>query len=264
MNVEKQEWESKLQVRRELVGFVKEIVALTKQIENRLPPNPQLCAADKLFFFSNFLHRNADYGNNVVALVNGKHSHAAVLVARTIFEGVVYVESYRRLDESLARKWCYYFIYEVYRVKYERDGKPVADKWLNEYKQKHDPTIVEEAQKEFDFDDRKQNWHKKLGKLSNLFEKLARTGDPNLVRMEYAKRKFYDPFSKVTHWTPQGVRGAERFTLPAIALTFESLHWVSKAVNDDCHLDFKEKLDDTWNRYQRYSRATLEEWPFKS
>jgi len=55
----------------------------------------------------------------------------------------------------------------------------------------------------------------------------------------------------------------EIFTLAAIALTFESLLGFSKVVNDECKLDYSEKLEDVWNRYQRYSRATLAKIAFK-
>jgi len=249
----------KLEVQRDLAGFVNELVDLAEKIEQRIPPNPQKCADEKNFFLRNFLHRNVDYANNVVTLVKGKHSHAAVLVARAVFEGIVYLESYRKLDDSLAKKWCYYSIYEVYREKYERYDKTAADKWLRQYAREHEhgAEIVENAQKEFVFDDRKQNWHQNLGKISNLFEKLGGLDDPDLARLAELKRRLYDPFSKVAHWTPQGVTAGDRFTLPAISLTFECLHWVSKAVTGEFDLDFDDDLGDLWRRYLLHSADTL-------
>lgn len=257
MNVKK-EIKNKLQIERELIGFVKEIIPLAKKIETRMPHNPpKKCLDDKSFFYYNFLHRLVDYGNNVVTLVRGKHTHAAVLVARAAFEGLVYVESYRKFYTSLEKKWCYYAIYEAYRDEYERNGKIAADAWLHSYELQHGTAIVKNATEAFVFDKRKQDWHQECGKLSNLFERLAKCGDPNLVWMEEAKNKLYGPFSKVTHWTPKGVRGAENFTLAAVALTFESLDGVSKAVNDECNLNFSENLDEVWNRFERYSKVTL-------
>jgi hypothetical protein len=131
----------KLEVQRDLAGFVTELADIAEKIENRIPPNPQKCADEKIYFLRNFLHRNVDYANNVVTLVKGKHSHAAVLVARAVFEGIAYFESYRKLDPSLAKKWCYYPIYEGYREEYERNGKPAADKWLRQYKREHGAAV---------------------------------------------------------------------------------------------------------------------------
>ncbi|MGA2883966.1 MAG: DUF5677 domain-containing protein [Halobacteriota archaeon] len=258
MDVKKED-RKKIQVARELVGFIKEIVALAKKIENHKPPNPDKCLDDKVYFYYNFLRRLVDYGNSVVILVRGKHTHAAVLVARTAFEGLVYVESYRKFYESLEKKWCYYAIYEAYREEYEHNSKTSADIWLRNYELQHGTDIVQKATEAFVFEERRQDWYQNLGRFSNLAERLANCGDPDLARMEQAKRELYDPFSKVTHWTPKGIFGQDKetFTLAAIALTFESLVGVSKVVNDECKLDFSEKLEDVWNRYQRYSRATL-------
>lgn len=119
------------------------------------------------------------------------------------------------------------------------------------------PRLEKNATKEFDFDDRKQDWHQKLGRVSNLFEKLAVSDDPSLAELDQSKRKLYDPFSKVVHWTPAGVIGEARLTLPAISLTFECLHRMSKDVNDDFDLDFGNDLYELWLRYQRYTAATL-------
>jgi hypothetical protein len=243
------------------VAFVKQISTLATKIENCMPKNPEKCVDDKTYFYKHFLHRLANYGNSVAILVRAKHTHAAVLVARTTFEGLVYVESYSKFYESLEKKWCYYAIYEAYRDEYEHNGKPSADIWLHDYEVRHKNgvAIVKSAKQEFVFDERKQNWHQNLGIFSNLAERLADCGDPDLVWMERAKRELYDPFSKVTHWTPKGVLGQnnEMFTLAAIALTFESLMGVSKIVNDEYELDFSEMLEDVWSRYQRYSKATL-------
>lgn len=251
--------DSNKQVARDLVGFIPEIIALAKKIENRKPRNPDKCLDDKVYFYYNFLSRLVDYGNIVVMLVRGKHTHAAVLVARTAFEGLVYVESYRRFYESLEKKWCYYAIYEAYRDEYEHNSKTSADIWLRNYELQHGADIVQKAKEAFVFEERRQDWHQNLGRFSNLTERLANCGDPDLAQMETAKRELYDPFSKVTHWTPKGILGQNKeiFTLAAIALTFESLVGVSNVVNDECKLDFSEKLEEVWNRYQRYSRATL-------
>jgi len=46
-----------------------------------------------------------------------------VLVARTAFEGLVYVEAYRNSTTSLEKNGCYYAIYEAYREECERNGK---------------------------------------------------------------------------------------------------------------------------------------------
>lgn len=251
---------NELQVQRELISFVKEITTLAKKIEKCMPPNSQLCLDDKVYFYYNFLHRLVDYGKNVVTLVNGKNTHAAVLVARTAFEGLVYVESYRKFYDVLAKKWCYYAVYEGYREEYERNGKIAAEIWLDNYRLQHGAAIVKEATDTFEFNERKQIWHQKAGgHISNLFEKLTKCGDPNLAFMEDAKKKLYDPFSKVTHWTPKGVLGQNKdiFTLAAIALTFESLHGVSKVVNDECKLNFAEKLEDVLNRFNNYSEVTF-------
>jgi hypothetical protein len=159
MNVKK-EIKNKLQIERELIGFVKEIIPLAKKIETRMPHNPQKkCLDDKSFFYYNFLHRLVDYGNNVVTLVRGKHTHAAVLVARAAFEGLVYVELYRKFYTSLEKKWCYYAIYEAYRDEYERNGKIAADAWLHSYELQHGTAIVKNATEAFVFDKRKQDWH---------------------------------------------------------------------------------------------------------
>jgi hypothetical protein len=213
-------------VERELVAFVKQISTLATKIENCMPKNPQKkCVDDKTYFYKHFLHRLANYGNSVAILVRAKHTHAAVLVARTAFEGLVYVESYRKFYEFLEKKWCYYAIYEAYREEYEHNTKTSADIWLRNYELQHGADIVQKATDAFVFEKRRQDWYQNLGLFSNLAEKLADCGDPDLVWMARAKRELYDPFSKVTHWTPKGVLGQnnEMFTLAAIALTFESL-----------------------------------------
>jgi hypothetical protein len=240
----------------ELLGFVKEVMVLAEKVENGIPEH-NLCADEKEFFFYTFLHRSVDYGKSLVALIEGQFTHSAVLVSRNVLEGYGFFAAYRKLDQSLAKTWCLYTIYEDYRKALERHDKVAADKLLADYKLKFGAAIVAEAQKEFVFNNRKENWYKKVGLISNIFEKLATAGGPDLIAAEQVKRWLYDPFSKVTHWTPDGVKGAEDFRLAAISVTFECLQWMSTEVNDEYGLGFGDDLIDVRKRFYDYSRVAL-------
>ena len=240
----------------ELLGFVKEVIVLAEKVESSIPKH-NLCADADEFFCYTFLHRNVDYGKSLVALIEGQFTHSAVLVARNVFEGYGYFAAYRKLDQSLAKTWCLYTIYEDYRKELERHGEAAANRLLISYEQKFGAAVVAEAKQEFVFDNRKEKWYKKVGLISNIFEKLSTVGDPNLIALEQAKKYLYDPFSKVTHWTPDGVKGAKDFKQAAISLTFECLQWMSKEISREYGREFCDALDDALRRFNDYSGLAL-------
>ena len=239
----------------ELLSFVKEVIALAEKVESSIPNHNQ-CADPKEFFCYTFLHRSIDYGKSLVSLIEEQFTHSAALVARNVFEGFGFFAAYRKLDQSLAKTWCLYVIFEDYWKERERHGKDAADKLLIDYERKFGAVIVAEAKKEFVFDNRKEKWYKKVGLISNIFEKLSKS-EADLMALEQAKKYLYDPFSKVTHWTPDGVKGAEDFKQAAISITFECLQWMSKEISGEYAQEFGDALDDARKRFSDYSSAAL-------
>jgi len=230
----------------ELPKFLKEIINTAKGIEGHIPRNGSEKASDNNFFVYHFLHRNIAYGDAIILLTEKQCFHEAVLVARTMLEGLIYFMAYAIGDHSLARRWRLFYIYENYGYELRSKANEIRSKCKNKYK-----TYMESAQNEFDFDkwmkDLTQHWHKR----GSVFD-LAK-GDENLKRLYY---EVYSDFSKIFHWTVSGVSDEREIKIKinaALAVAFQSLYEMSNYVNMEYKIGVDDDLKDILARYSNLS-----------
>jgi len=180
---------------------LKEAIHVATTIKNYIPSNGLPPSNDEQFFCYCFLDRAINIGESVALLTANGLYHEAGIAARTVLEGQLYFEAYKR-DLSLARLFRLFGVYEGYDETYrtalwqerkrQRESnldewaaanavaKAAADKWLDDFKENSPEakSFAESAEQEFVFDKRGLKWHK--DRLGELVKSIKPVGDEEI------------------------------------------------------------------------------------
>ncbi len=195
----------------------------------------------KNYFVYHFLHRTIAYGESIELLIERGFYHEAILVARTVLEGVINFEYYRD-HHDIADKWRLFEVFE--------DGKKVANtfslnakrNWLYEKSErKFGKKQVDRAEKEFGFNYLpKETLRFSKQKLPELINKINDTEVRRQIRDQYDA--IYNEFSQIAHWSPSGVIGGDVNVLAALTVPLDALFEMSREANKKYKLGLEKKI----------------------
>ena len=233
-----------------LTNFVKRMIILCEKINKDISKFSSIDSENTNFFNYQIFNRCLFFGKSIVLLVKNNFLHEAVIIARTLFEGLCYFE-FSRTDLSAVKNWCLYAIYEDYQKVLKSKGKNEADNYLTQISGKIGKEIVVEAKNKHDFIKFMQKWYKR----NNLSEIVTQT-DKKFDDQDKYLKKLYDAFysesSKIVHWTPGGVINGNLTINFALAVTFQSLLTLGRHINSKYEFQYEIKIRKLYNSYVQY------------
>ncbi len=240
----------------DLLSVFQDIVGVSKRIDTAISRYSSKDSSDEDFFIYHFFHRSFLFGKSILLLVDNQFFHEAVLVARNMMEGLFYFQAFRfEIISGLPKKWRLYALYEDYRMAKEEERPNL----LNDYKSELRSGMVEEAQKEYDFGKRMENWFR-MGSRRKLAEEIDKRLAERVgygIGMVSLYDTLYSDFSQITHWTPRGIIIGQRNISAALAVCIQSLHTISEYVNKKYQLQFDGDLGSILANYFKIAHREL-------
>jgi hypothetical protein len=222
-------------------------IKLAKEVEQKFlencPKESQESQRKNNFFVFHFLNRTISYCESIRLLVEKRFYHEAIILARTVLEGLIYFEVYCS-HHDLADKWGFFVFYEDCASSLTYIKNFTVRKWKQESAKKFDAAIVDRAEQEFGlyFPLQMQRWHKSKGGLPDLINQIE---DKQLMRQ---LREFYDvlynEFSQIVHWSPSGVIGGALDVLVALAIACDAVSEMSKEADKKYALGFDNRIKE--------------------
>lgn len=229
-------------LRAHLKDFIILAQAVEKEFRTKCSVETNEKERNNNFFVYHFLHRTILYSQSIQLLAENGFCHEAILVARTILEGVINFEYYRDYHD-IADKWRLFMVYE--------DGKKVANtvslaakhKWLYEkVEHKFGADMVDRAEKDFGFNylPRESLTFSKMS-LSDLINRISDTKLRRQIRDQYDV--IYNEFSQIAHWSPSGVIEGDFNAVAAVNVAIDALYEISKEADKKYELGHNKDLN---------------------
>ena len=228
-----------------LLPHLKELVALAKDVERQFLTECSKESKGKQkksnFFVYHFLHRTISYCESFALLVENEFYHEAILVARTVLEGLIYFEHYRSEHHDLADKWGFFVFYEDFASTVNYIQHFTIRKWRQDSVGEYGAALMERFEEEFGFNFPVETlrWYRGSS-LPDLINKIK---DKKLRRQI---RDYYDvvygEFSQIIHWSPSGVIGGNVNILIALTAALDALFEMSREADKKYKLGFDERI----------------------
>jgi hypothetical protein len=205
------------------------------------------------YFVYQFLHNALTHARSAVVLAENGFSKQVMLVARTILEGWFYFKSFTntRLPVNapplskkaslLSKKWRCFHIYQAYQS-IRKSDEAAAIQMLTDLEDRVGTDLVKQAEKQFDFQNEKEKWHKR----GNIKALIKVDGDQDLLPFY---EDVYSVFSQVQHWDPVVVIATEIAPDIALGVIFHNIFRMILYTNDFYHLKFDDELEDISRRF---------------
>lgn len=195
------------------------------------------------FFVYHFLHRTIAYGEGIELLAMNGFYHEAILVARTVLEGVINFEYYRD-HHDIADKWDMFTVYEKGKKVANTASIAAKNVWLiRDSENEFGEELVDRAEKEFGFNYLpKETMTFSRQKLPDLINKIETTDIRRQLRNLYDQ--IYSEFSQIAHWSPSGVIGGEINAAAAISVSLDALHATSREANAKYNSGFEKRISE--------------------
>jgi hypothetical protein len=240
----------------DLLRVFQDMVGVSKRIDTDISRYSSTDSSDEDFFIYHFFHRSLLFGKSIILLVDNQFLHEATLVGRNIMEGLFYFQAFRfEIISGLPQKWRLYGLYEDYQMVKEKERLNL----LNHFKNELGNEIVEEAQKQYNFRKRFQNWFN-LQLRRKLAEKIDRRLREYLgydIGMVSLYDTLYHDFSQISHWTPRGVVIGELNINAALAVSFQCLYTMSEYINKKYQFGYDKDIQKILAKHYRICSEAL-------
>jgi hypothetical protein len=249
----------------ERLTLLKEVVAVGLEIETAFQDAVQRDFKDREaydvpdedlddYFVYQFLHNALTHASSAIVLAENGFSKQLMLVARTILEGWFFFKSFmntrpaenasplsKKFPSAISKKWRGFHIYQLYQSERKSEGEVAAIRMLTDLEDRVGTGVVKQAEKQFDFQNEKEAWHKR-GNLKALIEV---DGDPRLLPLYESA---YSVFSQVQHWDPLVVIATEIPSDMALGPIFHNIFRMILYINNFYNLKFEGELNDMYRR----------------
>jgi hypothetical protein len=247
-----------MQDKNERLTLLKEVVALGEEIETAFQNTVQRDFSGielydvpdedlNDYFVYQFLHNVLTHAWSAVVLAENSFPKQLWLVARTTLEGWFFFKSFinKRSPgkaDPIARKWRCYHIYQLYQLKRKSEGEAAAIQMLTDLEDHLGTDLVMQAEKQFDFQNEKEQWYKR----GNLRALIDVDGDRSLLPFY---ERVYSIFSQVQHWDPTLVIATEIDADAALGVVIHNTYMMLLHVVDFYDLAFDDQLKDIYRRF---------------